>query len=104
MIEPAGAPAKPEVEFLVASELEQPYRVLVHNDVVTPMDFVVAVLRVTFELTFERAEAVMLTAHYTGGSLVGCWPRDDAKRRIDEAHWLSRLEDYPLKFTMEPET
>jgi ATP-dependent Clp protease adaptor protein ClpS len=102
-VETVQAPTRPELEFIVGEQVESPYRVLVHNDDVTPMDFVVAVLRGIFELALERAEAVMLTAHYTGGALVGTWPRDDAKRRIDGAHSLARLEDYPLKFTMEPE-
>ncbi len=102
-MEPVSAPAQPKIEFVVASEIEPPYRVLIHNDDVTPMDFVVAVLRAIFELAAERAEAVMLTAHYTGGALVGSYPRDDARRRVDDAHQLARLADYPLKFTMEPE-
>ncbi len=102
-MEPAEAPTKPQIQFIVAPELEPPYRVLIHNDDVTPMDFVVAVLRRVFELTYDRAEAVMLTAHYTGGAVVGTWPRAEAQRRVDEAHQLARLADYPLKFTLEPE-
>ncbi len=102
-MDPSSAPTKPKLEFIVASEIEPPYRVLIHNDDVTPMDFVVAVLCAIFELTFERAQAVMLTAHYTGGAVVGSYPKEDAQRRIDQAHQLARLENYPLKFTMEPE-
>jgi ATP-dependent Clp protease adaptor protein ClpS len=103
MTDPVAAPTKPKIEFIVAEELEPPYRVLIHNDDVTPMEFVVAVLRTIFELTIERAEAVMLTAHYTGGAVVGAYPREDAKQRIEAAHRVARLEEYPLKFTMEPE-
>ncbi len=102
-MDPTQAPSKPKLEFIVAEEVEPPYKVLIHNDDVTPMDFVVAVLRGIFELTLERAEAVMLTAHYTGGAVVGTYPKDDAQRRIDAAHHIARLEDYPLKFTMEPD-
>ncbi len=102
-MDPLEAPTKPKLEFIVAEEIEPPYKVIIHNDDITPMDFVVAVLRVIFDLTLERAEAVMLTAHYTGGAVVGTYPKDDAQRRIDAAHELARLEDYPLKFTMEPE-
>lgn len=97
------APPKPNVEFIVGEEIEPPYRVLIYNDDVTPMDFVVAVLRLMFELAIERAEAVMLTAHYTGGALVGTWARTEAVRRVDAAHRLARLEGFPLKFAMEPE-
>ncbi len=103
MENPVEAPAKPKVEFIVAEELEPPYRVLIHNDDVTPMDFVVAILRSIFDLPLERAEAVMLTAHYTGGALVGTWSKDEAQRRVDQAHQLARLYEYPLKFTLEPE-
>jgi ATP-dependent Clp protease adaptor protein ClpS len=102
-MDPVEAQTKPKVDFVVADAIEPPYRVLVHNDDVTPMDFVVGVLRGMFDLALERAEAVMLTAHYTGGAVVGTWPRGDAKRRIDAAHRLARLDHYPLKFTMEPE-
>ena len=100
---PEPAPTVPKIEFLVAEELEPPYRVLIHNDDVTPMDFVVEVLRAVFELTPERAEAVMLTAHYTGGAVVGAWPREEAQERVDDAHQLARFAGYPLKFTVEPE-
>jgi ATP-dependent Clp protease adaptor protein ClpS len=98
------APTKPRVEFVVSEEIEPLYRVLIHNDDVTPMDFVVAVLRGIFELAIERAEAVMLTAHYAGGAVVGTWPRNDTKQRIDDAHCLARLDHYPLRFTMAPVT
>ncbi len=102
-MEPPSAPTKPKLEFIVASETEPPNRVLIHNDDVTPMDFVVAVLCAIFELSVERAEAVMLTAHYTGGAVVGSYPKHEAQRRVDQAHQLARLADYPLKFTLEPE-
>ncbi len=102
-MDPLAAPTKPKIEFIVAEELEPPYRVLIHNDEVTPMDFVVAILESVFELTIDRAEAVMLTAHYTGGAVVGTYPKDDAQRRVDEAHKFARWAEYPLKFTMEPE-
>ncbi len=98
-----ASPTKPRIEFIVAEELEPPYRVLIHNDDVTPMDFVVEVLRVIFELPFERAEAVMWSAHHTGVARVGVYPRDDAQRRVQHAHQRARLAGYPLQFTMEPE-
>ncbi|MBI3536313.1 MAG: ATP-dependent Clp protease adaptor ClpS [Chloroflexi bacterium] len=96
------APPKPKLEFIVAPELEPPYHVFIHNDDITPMDFVVRVLQSVFELLLERAEAVMLTAHYSGVALVGTYPREDAQRRVENAHQLARLENYPLKFTLEP--
>lgn len=97
------SPTIPKLEFIVAEELEPPYRVLIHNDDVTPMDFVVQVLRSMFELLFERAEAVMLTAHHEGVAYVATYSKTEALSRVERAHGIARMEGYPLKFTMEPE-
>ena len=97
------APPQPKIEFIVAEELEPPYRVLVHNDDVTPMDFVVDVLQSAFDLLFDRAESVMLTAHHKGVAYVATYPKEEARSRIARAHNLAGAAGYPLKFTMEPE-
>lgn len=97
------SPTKPKIEFIVAEELEPPYRVLIHNDDVTPMDFVVQVLQSVFELLFERAEAVMLTAHQKGVAYVATYPKEEALSRVERAHGMARAEGYPLKFTVEKE-
>lgn len=104
MIEQVTAPTRPKLEFIVAPEIEPPFRVIIHNDDVTPMDFVTVVLQEIFELPLERAQGVMLTAHNTGVAYVGAYSRQEAERRIGEAHMLARRADYPLTFTMEPET
>ena len=69
---PVEAPALPDVQIAPTEdqdsqvELDPPYRIVIHNDDVTPMDFVVHVLTSIFELSRVEAEVVMLTAHYTG--------------------------------------
>lgn len=103
------APAVPDIDIQIAPEVDQevqldpPTRVLIHNDDVTPMDFVVDVLRGIFELSWQSAEVVMLTAHFRGLALVGVYPLEDAKYRVGQAHALARAEGYPLSFTIEPE-
>ena len=94
------------VEYVVVSDedLEKPYRVIIENDDVTPMDFVVLVLLTIFELDLDRAQRVMLEAHYEGHAYVRSLPYEDAKDRIYAAHTLARSSDYPLSFYMEPET
>ncbi len=101
------APPKttPTVEFVVASdeELEKPYRVIIQNDDVTPMDFVVVILRVFFELDFDRAYEVMLEAHHNNHAYVATLPFEEARQRIYAAHTAAREAQYPLTFYMEPE-
>lgn len=96
---------RPAVTFAVASdeELERPYRVIIENDDVTPMDFVVIVLRVFFELDLARAEQVMLTAHYEGRALVTVLPFQEAQERVYQAHHAAREASYPLTFYLEPD-
>lgn len=79
------------------------YRVLIHNDDVTPMDFVVHVLNTIFMLLPPDAVKVMYTAHYRGEAVVQILPRSESERRINKAHFAAGLEGYPLHFSMEAE-
>lgn len=95
----------PEIEITEETEtdLEPLYRVTIHNDDVTPMDFVVEVLKQIFFLGNDRAAEVMLTAHIKGAAYVQTLVRSEAERRIQRAHDAAAMEGYPLKFTMERE-
>jgi ATP-dependent Clp protease adaptor protein ClpS len=97
--------AIPEVEITKEeeTELEPLYRVIIHNDDVTPMDFVVQILKSIFIVTEPDAFEIMLTAHYTGADYVQTLPKSEAEKRINKAHFAAGLEGYPLHFSMEPE-
>ncbi|MEM7332892.1 MAG: ATP-dependent Clp protease adaptor ClpS [Chloroflexota bacterium] len=82
---------------------EPPYKVLIHNDDVTPMDFVVGILLKIFKLMLPDAEQVMLVAHFRGIAYVQTLPKSEAQKRVGRAHFAANLEGYPLKFTVEPE-
>ena len=77
-------------------------KVLIHNDDVTPMDFVVIILQRIFQLSPLEAEHVMITAHFNGLALVATLPMSEAKKRVGKAHFAAQLEGYPLMFTIEP--
>src|SRR5512133_3094244 len=85
------------------TELEPQYRVLIHNDEVTPMDFVITILERIFFVVEIDAVKIMFTAHYTGIAYVQTLPKSEAQSRIGKAHFAAGLEGYPLRFTMEPE-
>ncbi|NJN66393.1 MAG: ATP-dependent Clp protease adaptor ClpS [Chloroflexaceae bacterium] len=94
-----------DVEYLVVSdeELEKPYRIIIQNDDVTPMDFVVVVLRLFFDLDFDRAFQVMMKAHRHGRAHVTTLPYEEAKERVYAAHSAAREASYPLTFYLEPD-
>jgi ATP-dependent Clp protease adaptor protein ClpS len=78
------------------------FRVLVHNDDRTPMDFVTHVLGVVFEIPQGNAEMIMYTAHLRGIALVRILPAPEARRRVAQAHFAARLRGFPLTFSLEP--
>ena len=85
------------------TDLEPMYRVIIHNDDVTPMDFVVHVLERIFFVSGPAAVEIMYTAHFNGAAYVQSLPKSEAVNRIGRAHFAAGLEGYPLRFTMEPE-
>jgi ATP-dependent Clp protease adaptor protein ClpS len=97
----------PEIEIIEEqeeeAELEPLYRVIIHNDDVTPMDFVVHVLKTFFYLSNPKAAEIMLTAHVYGTAYVQTLPKTEAENRINRAHFAAGLEGYPLHFSLEPE-
>ena len=93
----------PEITPDQQTQLEPMYRVLIHNDDVTPMDFVTRVLVSIFFLGYPEAAEIMLYAHRNGMSVVQILPKTEAERRINKAHFAAGLEGYPLHFSMEPE-
>ncbi len=97
--------ALPEIQIIeeTETELEPLYRVIIHNDDVTPMDFVVHILKTVFYLSNDKAAQIMFTAHYYGNAYVQTLAKSEAEKRIQRAHSESNNAGYPLKFSMEPE-
>ncbi len=79
------------------------YRVLIHNDDVTPMDFVMKVLREVFRLEAGRAFRVMLEAHTSGVAWVVTEPLERAEFHVAQCRSLARPRGFPLTLTYEPE-
>lgn len=96
-----------ELEKEVAADqeetLEAMCRVFIHNDDVTPYEFVVIILQRVFELKPLVAEHVTYVAHTAGIAYVTTLPCAEAHRRVGKAHFAATLEGYPLTFSVEPE-
>jgi ATP-dependent Clp protease adaptor protein ClpS len=77
------------------------FKVLLLNDDVTPMDFVVWVLETVFGKTRDEAIAIMLTTHQEGVGACGVFAAEDAGDLV--AQVLAEAAEYghPLKCAME---
>ncbi len=77
------------------------FRVLMHNDDYTTMEFVVAVLRDVFHKPEAEAEQIMLTIHFQGIGYCGTFPYSIAETKADQARMMARKSGFPLRCTLE---
>ena len=92
-----------ELDTHLEEALEPNCRVFIHNDDVTPFDFVIIILQRVFRLKSLEAEHVAFVAHASGIAYVATLPCPEAHRRVGKAHFAASLEGYPLMFTVETE-
>ncbi len=79
------------------------YRVIMHNDDFTTMEFVVDVLKKVFFKKEEVATQLMLTVHKEGKATVGLYTLDIAVSKSQKAMRMARDKGFPFKLTWEPE-
>lgn len=79
------------------------FRVLLHNDDFTTMEFVVDVLVRHFHKAATEATQVMLEVHHKGVGVAGAYTRDVAETKVDQVAAEARERGFPLLLTVEPE-
>jgi ATP-dependent Clp protease adaptor protein ClpS len=77
------------------------YRVLLHNDDYTTMEFVVEVIMKVFKKPVMEATQIMMQVHKAGKGSVGVYTHDIAATKVQQVRELARQRDFPLKCTME---
>lgn len=98
-----------ELEGWVVTEKKQKtktpplYKVLLHNDDYTTMDFVVMVLEAVFHKNHVEATKIMMNVHQKGVGVAGVYPRDVAETKVVLVHDMARKNEFPLKCSMEKE-
>jgi ATP-dependent Clp protease adaptor protein ClpS len=92
-----------EPDIGLEDEVDEPrqFKVLLHNDDYTTMDFVVRVLMEVFRKTENEATSIMLTIHEKGVGVCGIYTAEVAETKINEVHSRARREGYPLRASME---
>ncbi len=79
------------------------YRVIMHNDDFTSMEFVVEILMDIFHKSEAEAERLMLMVHESGKAAVGSYPYDLAVTKVQAAAAKAREEGFPFRMTVEEE-
>ncbi|MDT7602024.1 MAG: ATP-dependent Clp protease adaptor protein ClpS [Acidobacteriota bacterium] len=93
-------------ELTVAKErtrLKKPplYKVLLHNDDFTTMEFVVYILQKVFQRTEADAVRVMLQVHTQGFGVAGVYTYEVAEMKAAKVTSLAQASEYPLLCTVE---
>ena len=92
-----------EEELEVELEIAQPqmFRVLLHNDDYTSMDFVVEVLTGIFHKTSEEAVQIMLQIHEKERAVCGVYSFEIAQTKAEQVKQLAKKNEFPLLATIE---
>lgn len=94
-----------EIDSQIEDETDEPpmYKVLLHNDDYTTMDFVVEILILIFNKPPEEAVEIMLNVHRKGIGVCGVYTYEISETKVETVHALAREHGFPLKCTMEKE-
>ena len=79
------------------------YKVIMHNDDFTTMEFVVYILTDIFRKEMLEAEKIMMDVHTKGRGVVGIYPYDIAVTKASISMSKAKEEGFPFKVTVEEE-
>jgi len=79
------------------------YKVLIHNDDYTTMEFVIYILQKVFAKNLEEAQAIMLKVHNEGIGVCGVYSYEIAETKSEKVNQEAKENGHPLKCTIEPE-
>ncbi len=79
------------------------YKVLLHNDNYTTMEFVVEILIAVFKKSYEDANRIMLNVHNHGVGICGVYTYEVAETKVETVHSHAKRNEFPLKSSFERE-
>jgi ATP-dependent Clp protease adaptor protein ClpS len=81
----------------------QLFRVLLHNDDYTPMEFVAEILEGLFGKSPAEAHRVMMQVHTGGQGIAGIYPHEVAETKVAQVHDRAQAAGHPLRASFEQE-
>jgi ATP-dependent Clp protease adaptor protein ClpS len=92
-----------EEELDFALELEEPkmFKVLLHNDDYTSMDFVVDVLVEIFHKSPAQAEQITIEIHEKNVAVCGVYTFEIAQTKTQQVKQRAKQNEFPLLATLE---
>ncbi len=90
-----------EEKHEIKTQKPKMYKVILHNDDYTTMEFVVDVLIEVFDKTRQEATIIMLDVHKKGKGICGIYTYDIAVTKAEKVRELARQRDFPLLATVE---
>jgi ATP-dependent Clp protease adaptor protein ClpS len=91
----------PGVDSEIRPDEPRMFRVILHNDHYTTMDFVVEVLMKVFHKTAAEAIKIMLDVHRKGVGVCGVYTYDIAVTKVAQVHHMAKKDEFPLKCSYE---
>jgi ATP-dependent Clp protease adaptor protein ClpS len=95
-----------EEELELDLELHEPqmFKVLLHNDDYTSMDFVVEILMGIFHKTHTEAEQIMLQIHEKDKAVCGVYSFEIAQTKAQQVKQQAKQNEFPLLATIEEDS
>jgi ATP-dependent Clp protease adaptor protein ClpS len=92
-----------KIETTDRESLQEPprYKVLLHNDDYTTMDFVVMILQTVFLKSTEEATRIMLDVHHQGIGIAGIYTREIGETKVTTVHRMAKRYQFPLRCSLE---
>ena len=86
-------------------KLQRPkkYKVVLHNDDFTPMDFVASLLIKIFNMSEQKAWNITKSVHEKGRGIAGVYSKEIAETKSGEANKAARAYGHPFQSSTEPE-
>ena len=94
---------KIDIETDVEIDIDEPqmYKVLLHNDNYTTMDFVIMIISRVFHKNDKEAEYITVQIHEKGKGLCGVYSKEIAQTKVQQVKTLAKQSQFPLLATYE---